>query len=692
MEWVWGIIHIGVGFCNTHSLVKELVPPRCANGSNGTDTHPFCINPSHRGIGDNCSSGSQSPADTMNKTALARKIQALDGLSNEEKTALLELIRGHKKYGLVWEEKSEDIEERLREDLPVLVERNDDKVHPIISDNPDAPNHLIIEGDNLAALTELSYTHAGKIDVIYIDPPYNTGNKDFVYNDSFVDSEDSYRHSKWLSFMSRRLRVAKTLLSERGVIFISIDDNEQANLKLLCDEIFGVANFITAVPRLTKKAGKTTDAVAVNHDYVLIYSRLKKFKLLEHNDPAFKYVDKFVSERGKYKLSQTLDYDTLGYVNSLDYPIVIEGETFYPGNVSEKEYLERKRQNPKDGFRWRWSEELFKFGLANGFVVVKRTKNGARIYTKTYKRASIGKINNTYFVEIKERGNIFSSIQMVENDFSNDNARKELDNLFEDKAFSYPKPISLPKICAWLTTTSNSIIVDFFAGSGTTLHAVMQLNAEDGGKRQCILCTNNENGICENVTYERNKRVIEGYKKPSGEEVAGLSDNNLRYYRTEFLPRERSVKNMRELVQASTGLLCIKNDLYTEAPFGGRKMNPKYARYFENAGQRMLVIYEERAIPFIADIIKTMPEGEKIKVYVFSHGSYAYDDEFAEVAEQVTLCALPQAIYDAYQKVLPKRKPKFLVDELVEEIVENNDAEETKDGLFGLDYKKGGDQ
>ncbi len=220
----------------------------------------------------------------------------------------------------------------------------------------------------------------------------------------------------------------------------------------------------------------------------------------------------------------------------------------------------------------------------------------------------------------------------------------------------------------------------------------MQLNAEDGGKRNCILCTNNENGICENVTYERNKRVIEGYTKPNGEEVVGLADNNLRYYRTEFLPRERSVKNMRELVHASTGLLCIKNDLYTEAPFGGRKMNTKYARYFENTRQRMLVIYEERAVPFIADIIKTMPEGDKIKVYVFSHGSYAYDDEFAEVADRVELCALPQAIYDAYQKVLPKRKPKFLVDDLVAEIVEYEYAEAQTALDFGTENEEGGDE
>ena len=163
----------------------------------------------------------------------------------------------------------------------------------------------------------------------------------------------------------------------------------------------------------------------------------------------------------------------------------------------------------------------------------------------------------------------------------------------------------------------------------------MKMNADDGGHRRCILCQGIEtdnNGedkhICEKETYERNKRVIEGYTKPNGEEVAGLTDNNLRYYRTEFLPRERSVKNMRELVQASTGLLCIKNDLYTEAAFGGRKMNRKYARYFEHGEKRMLVIYEEQAIPFIVDIIKTMPGGDKIKVYVFSHGSYAFAAEF----------------------------------------------------------------
>ena len=157
----------------------------------------------------------------MNKAELARKIKELDGLSKEDKSALLELLHSQKKYGLVWEDKPEEAEQKMLDHLPVLKEISD---RAIISDNPDAPNHLLIEGDNLEALTALSYTHAGKIDVIYIDPPYNTGNKDFVYNDAYVDTDDTYRHSKWLSFINKRLVIAKKLLSETGVIFISIDE------------------------------------------------------------------------------------------------------------------------------------------------------------------------------------------------------------------------------------------------------------------------------------------------------------------------------------------------------------------------------------------------------------------------------------------------------------------------------------
>lgn len=601
----------------------------------------------------------------MNKTELARKIQALEGLNNEEKTALLELIRGHKKYGLVWEEKTEDIEERLREDLPVLVERNDDKVHPIISDNPDAPNHLIIEGDNLAALTELSYTHAGKIDVIYIDPPYNTGNRDFVYNDSFVDSDDSYRHSKWLSFMSKRLRIAKQLLSDRGVIFISIDDNEQAGLKMLCDEIFGAQNYISSIPWHSRQSLQNDTDLSINHEYLICFAKIRRQqnrRLKASNEKEWYSADSFVffpipmknekfdnpdnDPRGPWKADP---FDAPNIRPNLTYPITNP-------NTGEQHL-------PPRGRCWRISQEKFSSALADNRILF--GKNGK------------GRPQMKVFLNEQERfGSIGHSWFEAEKFGTATHGSKELQSIFNgDKMFNSPKPTTLLiEIMKMLSLPKASFnILDFFAGSGTTLHAVMQLNAEDGGKRKCILCTNNENSICENVTYERNKRVIEGYTKPNGEEVPGLSDNNLRYYRTEFLPRERSVKNMRVLVKASTGLLCIKNDLYTEAPFGGRKINPKYARYFEHSRRRMLVVYEEQAIPLIADIIATMPSDEKIKVYVFSHGSYAYDDEFAEVADRVELCALPQAIYDAYKRVLPKRKPKFLADELVEGIEKGGD-------------------
>ena len=204
----------------------------------------------------------------IDRAALAATVRDLQGISSEDKAALLELIRDHKKYGLVWENKPENVEERLRDEIPILREV---KERAIVCYDQDIPNHIMIEGDNYQALTTLSYTHEGKIDLIYIDPPYNTGNKDFIYNDCYVDAEDEYRHSKWLSFMYKRLKIAKRLMSDRGVIFISIDDNEQAQLKMLCDEIFGSSCFLgdviwekTDSPRMDVKG------FTIRHDYILV--------------------------------------------------------------------------------------------------------------------------------------------------------------------------------------------------------------------------------------------------------------------------------------------------------------------------------------------------------------------------------------------------------------------------------------
>ena len=252
-----------------------------------------------------------------------------------------------------------------------------------------------------------------------------------------------------------------------------------------------------------------------------------------------------------------------------------------------------------------------------------------------------------------------------------------LTSLFGKKdIFTNPKPVELITNVISHHENKKAIILDFFAGSGTTLHATMQLNAEDGGHRKCILVTNNENGICENVTYERNKRVIQGYTTPKGEDIEGLHDNNLRYYRTTLLSRDKSVKNMRQLVRLATDMLCIKNDVYTEAEFCGKHLNPNIARYFDNGqGNRMLVIYEERAIQLLVQLMaQTEDDGIKTMVYVFSPGADPYTDDFEDVAERVKLCALPSAIYEAYKRVLPKRKPKFL-DEALQEMKAQAEAE-----------------
>ena len=598
----------------------------------------------------------------MNKYELAKKITQLDGLTNEEKASLVELLRSQKKYGLVWEDKPEEIETRLVDELPVLTEVPE---RAIVSESPDAPNHILIEGDNLEALTALAYTHEGKIDVIYIDPPYNTGNKDFVYNDSFVDREDGYRHSKWLSFMNKRLQIAKSLLSSGGVIFISIDDNEQAQLKLLCDEIFGSSNFITNIIWQSTAGSNTGNEIVTTTEYVLVYTlnrSIAHFDGQPLSADTFKLSDEYVKERGRYTLDK-LDRRRVGghYSEALNFPIEMpDGTLRYPGGG----------QQVNEGWNYLWSKTKVQWGLDNNFIVFKKNKEEWAVYCKRYQNVD----NNNKPVDrtTPYRNLITSDL------FNTAQGTAELANIFNIRPFAFPKPSSFVKflLSTTVTTLPKATILDFFAGSGTTLHATMQLNAEDGGHRKCILVTNNENNICEEVTYERNKRVIQGYTTPKGEEVEGLHANSLRYYRTKFLSRDKSVKNMRQLVRLATDMLCIKNDIYTETPFCGKNINPNIARYFDNGkGNRMLVIYEERAIQLLVQLMaQTEDDGIKTMVYVFSPGADPYTDDFEDVAERVKLCALPSAIYEAYKRVLPKRKPKFL-DEALQEMKAQAEAE-----------------
>ena len=589
----------------------------------------------------------------IDRAALRQKIQQLEGLTDEERSALMELT-ATKRYGLVWEEREETVEERLREELPVLVEDESLRI-----ENGSGPNHILIEGDNLEALTALSYTHEGKVDVIYIDPPYNTGNRDFVYNDSFVDSEDSYRHSKWLSFMSKRLRIAKRLLSDRGVIFISIDDNEQANLKLLCDEVFLENNFVATIP-WRKRTAKADVPHGLSQDYEWIICYCKDY------------------------FQAGIEKETRKYYETPDFP----NRPWRVHDMTTQRSAEERPNcyftiiNPQTGKKypanrnrvWANNEETFQEYYRNNRIV----------FPGDYDFLNITKPVIRYWKDDDEKkagelfGMVTTSTDLPKEVGMTQDGTKDITEIFGEKAFGFPKPVSLIKHIIGVATprAKAPIVLDFFAGSGTTLHAVMQLNMEDGGKRQCILVTNNENNICREVTYERNRRVIEGYTTPKGVQVEGLKENNLRYYRTQLLPRERTNRNMRALVAAATDLLCIKEGIYEELRIKNEELriSSKYVRFFGEGEKRMMVIYDERVIPYVVDWLEHADSSygcisrarAKIKVYVFSPGAYAWDDDFAPVINRVELCALPEAIYQAYKNVLPPKRQQSIEIETAE--------------------------
>ncbi len=626
---------------------------------------------------------------------LIDRIKTIEGLTDDERSALLGMLRETKTYGLVWEDKPEAVEERLRTELPVLIE---DKGRAITSGggvtnypSTNYPNHILIEGDNLEALTTLAYTHAGKIDVIYIDPPYNTGNKDFIYNDSYVDAEDSYRHSKWLSFMARRLRIAKRLLSDRGVIFISIDDNEQANLKLLCDEIFGESNFLG---QLILKTATDNNPSQLNneHEYMLCYCKnravqgnwqrqsiaakriVERYKELLETYEDLELVQK---ELRKWIRSNKASLPQVAHYNNVDdkgvYSSSGNSSNPHPGGyMYDIFHPETGLACPKPANGWRWPEATFKRYDSDGEIE--------------------WGIDHTTQPHVKKR--IETSTEYLRTLIYEDNrgTTKALMEMFDgEKVFDNPKPYTVLARILDFSSCKDSIVLDFFAGSGTTLHAVMQLNAEDGGHRQCILCTNNENGICENVTYERNRRVIQGYTKPNGEFVEGLHNNNLRYYRTAFVGRTRSIKNMRRLVALSTDMLCIKENLYTEKKtFAGTRTFKNIFRYFDNGEKRMLIIYDERYVDEIVGLIAKDDADKPIKVYVFSPSEDPWEASFEPVADKVELCALPQAIYNTYMRILPKRRPQPLDDNAGTHHEASDDDEDALGGLF--DTEKGGNE
>jgi adenine-specific DNA-methyltransferase len=657
----------------------------------------------------------------MDKQSLLSKIKDSENLTSDERAYLVDLLNTKKKYGLIWEDKPEVVEEQLRTHLPVLkevVERRilsesefsefknlqnkiatpqqiglfaDEMATSNTTPNKTVapPNHILIEGDNLHALTALSFTHEGKIDVIYIDPPYNRGENDFKYNDKWIDKDNPFKHSLWLNFISKRLKIAKRLLDIKGVMIIHIDEHEFDALNLLLEtEIFSEDDSLGVIIWNKQNPKGDSKGVATMHEYVLVYCKNKQeFKNLENiitrpKPNAVKILNKakrLFSKIGKigipdeikdiikpfdfskeilkdFEVRYNLELVNIEFQNWLSRQDFTGGEKAYKfideiGRVYQSVSMAwpNKEQAPEDYFIPLIHPTTFKPCP----IPVRGWRNPSITMQKLLDKNLIlfGKDDTT-----QPRRKYLLSENMFENTPSIYNSGVSDDDLFNEIGieFPYPKPTEVAKYFLQTIHPNPRMILDFFAGSGTTLHATMQLNAEDGGNRQCILVTNNENNICEEVTYERNKRVIQGYTNAKSVQVDGLTNNNLRYYRSEFIDSTKTEQNKRQLTVASTDLLCIKEDCYIDITLE-KGFNPIQCRIFTNkAGKYMVVVYHSRTqlevYGQLITFIKTLGiTTEKVKLYAFSPEKETLMDDFAEVEDLIEAVPLPEAIYNAYR-------------------------------------------
>lgn len=439
--------------------------------------------------------------------------------NDNEAMMIAELGTTYKKTGFHFDPRLEKMSDDIR------YFKKNQKLSFHTDDNK--PTHKLIIGDNYEALQNLLIQYKGNVDVIYIDPPYG---KDNMGDFAKTNYQNAITRDNLLSMLYPRLQLAKQLLAPSGVIFCSIDDRNQAYVKCLFDEVFEEKGFLFNVARITKKGGKTTDTIQKNNDYVIAYSLDSNivFSKKEKELSSYDLEDEFVLQRGRYKISQTLDYSGLSYSKSMDYPITLNGKTFYPGG-SKKDWEDRQNgKHGKSDWIWRWKKSAYEWGLKNGLIVLK----GNRIYTKTY--TNCRKKNGKDELEFIEPEKSYTTLSFLENEYSNDNAKKEFDKIFVngEDVFKNPKPSCLIKdLIKMVCTNQNSIILDFFAGSGTTGHAVLDLNENDGGNRQFILCQINEktdenpNGIAFDVTTKRLKRIMTGKCYDGVKDFPWLKDN-----------------------------------------------------------------------------------------------------------------------------------------------------------------------
>lgn len=476
-----------------------------------------------------------------------RMLAFLDRIREEHKeddkilTALGEIENEltSKKYGLVWEKHEESVDVKMQDNIPVFTEVTDKEIYADVSGN----YNFLLEGDNLHSLRLLEKTHRGKIDVIYIDPPYNTKNKDFIYDDAFVDGTDGYRHSKWISFMAERLDIAAKLLSDSGCAFISIDDNEQAALKMLCDEIFGEDKFVAHIP-WRKRTAKSDVPFGISQDCesILCYANSAFMAAVKGKERKYFETDDFPGRAWRFH-----DLTT-------------------QRTIEERPNSNYTMVNPKNG-------EKFPVNPLRCWAITIDTfqqyyDENRVIFPGDYDFLNISKPVLRYWKDddMKKAGADFglvaaSTYLPSEVVGMTQDGTKEITALFGSKKFSFPKPVGLIKYLIEIATVRNpaALILDFFAGSGTTAQAVLELNQADKGNRKFILCTNNENRICEDITYPRIKTVITG-KRIDGSDYSDGISANLKYYCTDFVSKDSDdvsaelLKHIMEMVQLEHGI------------------------------------------------------------------------------------------------------------------------------------------